>query len=196
MSPIGRATALSHPLDFVAERIVKGDHEAFDRLYDLMADRLLGFGYRILNDRSDAEDAVQQAFLELARSTSRPDNGRSLESWLFTSMRYTCIDLLRRRSRRPEVLHDQLPELGDEDHYQLGGDPELEGAMARLTSEQRIALSLKYVQGFDGRQIAEIMGSNRVAVYAMIGRAERQLKKQLTPTDSIRSRQSKDSSDG
>ncbi|MGI9596265.1 MAG: RNA polymerase sigma factor [Acidimicrobiales bacterium] len=177
---------LSHSLDCVAESIGRGEADAFDRLYDRVADRLFRFAFRFLSDREDAEDAVQQAFLELAQSAGRPDNGRSLEAWLFASVRYTCIDLLRRRSRRPEVPQEQLPEVDGEDQYQLGVDPSLERALASLTDAQRQIIHLKYVEGLDGQQIADIMDTNRVAVYAMSGRAERRLKNLLIRIDSGR----------
>lgn len=174
-------------MDCVAESVAHGDPDAYNRLYEAIADRLFGFAFRFLNDREDSEDAIQQAFLELAQSDSRPDNGRSLEAWLFASVRYTCLDLLRRRARRPEVPHERLPESNDEDHYQLGLDPGLERALASLTPQQRQIIHLKYVEGLDGQQIADIMDSNRVAVYAMSGRAQRRLRNLLIRIDSGRS---------
>ncbi len=167
--------------------MANGEAEAYDRLYEAMATRLFAFAFRFLSDREDAEDAVQQAFLELAQTGSRPDNGRSLEAWLFASVRYTCIDLLRRRSRRPEVPHERVPEENREDYYELGLDPQLERALASLTPEQRQIIHLKYVEGLDGQQIADIMDSNRVAVYAMSGRAQRRLKNLLVRIDRGRS---------
>lgn len=187
---------VSHPLDCVAAAVSGDDAEAFDRLYELIGDRLFAFAFRFLSDREDAEDAVQQAFLELAQSQSRPDNGRSLEAWLFASVRFTCIDLVRRRSRRPEVSQEAVPEHDGEDTYQLGLDPDLEQALASLTPAQRQLIHLKYVEGLDGQQIADIMDSNRVAVYAMSSRAERRLKNILGQIESGRSKTRKDFNDG
>ena len=63
-------------------------------------------------------------------------------------------------------------------------DPELEHALSALTPEQQEVLHLKHVEGYDGAEIAEIIDSNRTAVYAMAGRAEARLKKLLTPVES------------
>lgn len=169
-------TSSSHPLDALVEGIATGCQEAYEHLYEHTADRLLGFALRLLHDHQEAEDAVQQAFLELARTPSPPTEGRSLEAWLFTSVRFTCGDVFRRRLRRPEVPYDTFPDVQREDVYELGLDPEIEVALASLTPQQRVILHLKHVEGFNGHQIAEIVGSNRVAVYAAAGRAERRLK--------------------
>lgn len=156
---------------------------AFTELYELMAERLFGFAYRMLRDRGSAEDAVQHAFLELVRAQPQLEQDRSLEAWMFKSVRFTCLDEIRRRSRRPEVPCDELPDPGTEDVVPLE-DPELERALAALTPEQQEVLHLKHVEGYDGAEIAEIVGSNRTAVYAMAARAEARLRKLLDPVES------------
>ena len=156
---------------------------AFTELYELTAERLFRYAYRMLHDRGAAEDAVQHAFLELVRAQPELDLVRSLEAWLFKSVRFTCLDEIRRRSRRPELPTDDLPEAGTEDIVLLV-DAELERALAALTPEQQEVLHLKHVEGYDGAEIAEILDSNRTAVYAMAARAEARLKKLLDPVES------------
>ena len=189
----------------MAQGLARGAPDAYDRLYEAVADRLYAFAYRFLDDQQDAEDAVQQAFLELAQtSRSRdgevPTGGRSLEAWLFASVRFTCIDIVRRRARRPEVPHDRVPEVGDavedETRYAIGLDPALERALSQLTPEQRQLIHLRFVEGLDGQQIADIMDSNRVAVYAMGARAQRRLKNLLTRIEAARSPERKGLNDG
>lgn len=175
---------LSHPLDLVAAGVAEGSSAAFSELYEAMADRLFGLAFRLVRDRQEAEDVVQQAFLELVRTDSVPAMGRSLEAWLFASVRFSCQDIFRRRARRPETPSDELPVIGREDRVELGLDPELEQALAELTAEQRAVLHLKHVEELDGSEIAQILGSNRTAVYAMAARAEQRLRKLLRPVES------------
>ena len=157
---------------------------AFTELYELMAERLFRFAYRMLHDRGAAEDAVQHAYLELVRARPQLEEERSLEAWLFKSVRFTCLDEIRRRSRRPEIPSDQLPEERTDDVIVLI-DPELEKALSVLTPEQQEVLHLKHVEGYDGAEIAEIVGSNRTAVYAMAARAEARLRKLCDPVESV-----------
>ncbi len=158
---------------------------AFTELYELMAERLFRFAHRMLRDRGASEDAVQHAFLELVRAQPELEADRSLEAWLFKSVRFTCLDEIRRRSRRPEVPSEQLPDTGTEDEVLLI-DPELEKALSALTPEQQEVLHLKHVEGYDGAEIATITDSNRTAVYAMASRAEARLKKLLEPIESVK----------
>ncbi len=174
--------ACPHPLDVVIPGLTNRVPAAYNQLYDLMADRLFAFAYRKLSDRHEAEDAVQQAFLELAQAAAVPVRGRSLEAWLFTSVRFTCIDMTRQRVRRPVIPCHPVPEGDHEDQYDMGLDPVLEGALSSLTDQQRLVLHLKHVEGIDGEQIAEILGVTRMAVYATAARGERRMRQLLAGT--------------
>ena len=72
--------------------------------------RLVAVAHRMLGSRADAEDAVQEAWLRLARQD--PDAINNLGGWLTTVVGRVCIDLLRSRNTRPETPYDeQLPDL-------------------------------------------------------------------------------------
>jgi len=177
-------------LDEVVAGVKARREDAFTTVYRLTASALTSFAFGMLHDRRAAEDAVQQAFLELVQAapTLRGD-GRSLRAWLFRSVRFTCLDELRRRGRHPEQLTASLPEpptladAGPEDG-EAGLDPELGRAMGRLTERQRSLLVLKHVVGLSGDEIAGIVGGNRAAVYAATARAERRLRSLLRAVES------------
>ena len=113
---------------------------AFRAVYESMANDLASFALGFLHDRKAAEDAVQQAFLELVKAADTiTGDGRSLRAWLYRSVRYSCLDELRRRKRKPvhlgaheddhpPILVDPLP-----DHLA----PELEMALNQLSDRQR-----------------------------------------------------------
>ncbi len=170
--------------DSLATRLAAGDAMAFTELYERLGNRLFAFALRMLRDRHDAEDAVQHAFLEFVRARPQLHQARSVEAWMFKSVRFTCLDEFRRRGRHPEAPTDQLPELASFDEVPATMDPELESAIALLTDEQVQVIHLKHVEGCDGDEIAEIMGSTRPSVYAMASRAESRLKKLLDPVES------------
>ncbi len=169
------ASSITNQIDVLVPSLKSGVPEAYNQLHALIADRLFRGAYRLLEDRQEAEDAVQEAFLELVRAGCPPNEGRSLEAWLHTSIRFTCADQFRRRKRRPVSPRPELPEQLDEDEYWLGYDPELEVALAELNPTQRLVMELKHVEGLDGNTIAEIAGISRGAVYAVAARAERRL---------------------
>lgn len=143
----------------------------------------------MLRNRVAAEDAVQQAFLELVGAAPElRGDGRSLRVWLFRSVRFTCLDELRRRSRRPEQLTDRLPEASSAksiDHEESAMDPNLEAALGRLSDRQRSLVMLRHVAGMSPEEIARVSRTNRSAIYAALSRAEKRLRALLDGAETI-----------
>ena len=154
---------------------------AFDELYRLLADALNSFAYSMLRDSGAAEDAVQQAFLELVKNAPgfRGD-GRALRAWLFRSVRFRCLDELRRRERRRETLHAEIPDHLQSSGPSPGGGSDLAAAMSHLTHQQRSVLFLRHVMGMSGHEVATILDTSRAAVFATAARAERRLRDLLS----------------
>ncbi len=178
---------MSHPRrldDELVDGIRARSEPAFAAVYQLVASELLSFANGMLRDRGAAEDAVQQAFLELARAaTTIKGDGGSLRAWLYRSVRYSCLDEIRRRQRRPEQPAADLPEHGVEDSV-LEGDPILHEALMQLGERHRSILVLRYVVGCSVDDIARILNSNRTAIYAASARAERRLRRELASVES------------
>lgn len=172
----------------IDEELVDGirsrSDSAFTTVYRLLASDLASFAHGMLRDRGAAEDAVQQAFLELARAapTIRGD-GRSLQAWLYRSVRFSCLDEIRRRERHPEDPTERLPETGVADPIEVP-DPDLQEALMALTDRQRAIVVLRHVLGASFDDIARVMGSNRTAMYAACARAERSLERTLRAVES------------
>ena len=174
-------------LDTLVPALKRRDPVAFRQLYEDLADSLGRFAFGILRDRSMAEDVVQQAFLEFVQAApTLKGSGRSVRAWLYRSVRFRCLDELRRRSRRPEDLTNELPELEstDTDPMEEMLDPVIEVALDSLTPEQRTVVLLRHVEGLSGSEVAKVVGSNRVAVYAMTSRAEASLRRALQAVES------------
>ena len=168
MAPVSAAEIDDRLVDGIRER----SNEAFAAVYRSVASDLLSFAAAMLHDRGAAEDAVQQAFLELARSATQiRGDGRSLRAWLFRSVRYRCMDELRRRRRHPEYPTERLPEPLDNPVDEFL-DPDLQRALAGLTERQRAIMVLRYVVDAPISDIARILRTNRSAVYAASTRAE------------------------
>ncbi len=190
---------MTHPtadLDRLVDGIRERSDEAFSAVYQLTASGLVSYASGMLRDRQAAEDAVQQAFLELssAASSFRGD-GRALRAWLYRSVWYSCLDELRRRRRRPEHPSDALPETAVFDTPSLP-DPALREAISRLTEQQQSIVLLRYVADLPIDEIARVLDSNRTAVYAASARAERRLRKLLSTVESERSAASSPIDDG
>ena len=189
--PISRDTLEHHgvatqgPVDAELNALPEGVRrlapEAFDDLYRLVADGLHSFAFSMLRDRGAAEDAVQQAFLELVKAAPQfRGDGRALRAWLFRSVRFRCLDEVRRRARHPEIPHAEIPDHLQSSGPSPGGGGDLVAALSELTHQQRAVLFLRHVMGMSGHEVATILDTNRAAVFATAARAERRLRHLLS----------------
>ncbi len=171
------ATEVGDVLDPRVDGIRRRSDAAFRAVYEATAG-LASFAYGMLGNRAAADDAVQQAFFELVKAgVSIRGDGRALRVWLYRAVRFSCLDELRRRSRRPETPVERLPESMPNPEAEVG--PDLQAALSKLSDRQRSLVILRHVVGMSGEEIALVTKSNRSAVYAALGRAERRLRSLL-----------------
>lgn len=91
------------------QRIAAGERAALSLLYDAISMKLLGLAVRILGDRQDAEDVVQDVFVTVWRKAAEYDPARaSGEAWLVAITRNRAIDRLRARGRAPGAPEAEL----------------------------------------------------------------------------------------
>ena len=85
----------------LVQRIRAGEADAWQQCIDLYEGRLLAFARTRLQDRSAAEDIVQETFLGFLKALPNYDDRTPLESWLFSIAAHKLIDFMRRSGRRP-----------------------------------------------------------------------------------------------
>lgn len=146
------------------------------------ADRahLRAVAYRLLGSASEADDAVQEAWLRL----SRADTGEvaNLSGWLTTVVARICLDMLRsRRSRREEPLAgdgEALPDAADPEREALLADSvglAMLAVLQRLMPAERVAFVLHDVFGVPFEEIAGIVGRTPVATRQLASRGRRRV---------------------
>ena len=110
-------------------RAAQGDRAAFRALYDATSAKLLGIALRVLNDRAEAEDVLQEIYVKIWHNAARYTvNGLSPMTWLITIARNSAVDRLRKR-RRTDASDTLDERVADE-----GAGPE---ALAVAASERR-----------------------------------------------------------
>jgi RNA polymerase sigma-70 factor (ECF subfamily) len=175
----------------LVEQALAGNLEAFNEIVRLYQDYLFGLVVRVVNDRDSAADAVQEAFFSCYRNLSR-FRGDSFRSWLTRIALNAATDVLRYRKRRPA---DPFPEWEDET-WQPPADEEdtpekhqmrrqtsgmIATAMAQITDDQRSAILLYDVEGFDYQEIADMTGVSLGTVKSRIHRGRLALRELLEP---------------
>ena len=141
-----------------------GDRVAFRSLYSVASSKLFGVALRICGDRSLAEDALQDAFVEIWRKASGfdPDRGKA-EAWMAVITRNRAIDLVRKRGRGPTFGTGG----GDDEEWMTAmPDPSkptdggaewmgLQDCLGRLEEQQRDMVLLAYYKGFSREELSE-----------------------------------------
>ena len=159
---------------------------------------LRAVAYRMLGSHSEADDAVQEAWLRLSRSdTSGVEN---LRGWLTTIVARVCLDLLRSRKARPEEplgAHVPEPIASSQD----GADPERETLLAdsvvlallvvleTLSPPERVAFVLHDLFDLPFDEIAPIVGRSPAAARQLASRARRRVQGAPAASDTDRARQ-------
>jgi RNA polymerase sigma factor, sigma-70 family len=168
------------------ERARSGDLDAFNDLVELYQDQLFSLVARMVPDRDQASDAVQEAFFSAYRNLAG-FRGGSVKSWLNRICVNAAMDAQRARKRRPVQPY---PELEDESWQPPAGeeaDPErqvltaersgvLSAALAAISADQRAAIVLFDVHGFDYAEIAEMTGVSLGTVKSRIHRGRLSLR--------------------
>lgn len=168
-----------------------GSDQAVAEAFEQQRGRLVALAYRMLGSRTDAEDAMQEAWLRLARQDAAAiDN---LPAWLTTVVGRVCIDMLRARRARPEAHGDLLPELlVTEDN---DGTPEDDVLLAdsvglallvvldTLRPAERLAFVLHDIFEVQFEEIGQIIGKSTSASKMLASRARRKVQGVHRSTD-------------
>ena len=158
------------PVDHVGELLVRaagGEQEAFARLYDMLSPRVFGLILRVLVDRHQSEEVLQEVFLEVWQSAARfaPNRGQG-RSWVLTIAHRRAVD--RVRSAQSSTQRDVKAGFKDLDVAHDGVAEQVElriegrrvvAALATLPEPQREALILAYYGGYSQSEIAVLVGS-------------------------------------
>ena len=145
--------------------VARGDEDALAELYDRVSRIAYGLALRVLRDERHAEDAVQEAFLQVWRSaaTFRAERAKA-STWILTLVHRRAVDLVRREERRQaEPLADDsalstAPEETDEAAWLRFERERVQTALKQLPDVQREALELAYYGGFSQSELAERLG--------------------------------------
>ena len=172
------------------ERAQKGDHEAFRGLVERHQRRVFAVIARLMRRPADVEDIAQQVFLKAYLALPRFDFRAAFSTWLYRIAVNECYDYLRRHRARKAggAMEVELDDPGDWDRLEVeasesGGNiarrteaRELVNALlSRLPEEDQVLISLRELEGFSIREIAELTRMKENTVKVRLFRARRQL---------------------
>ena len=175
------------PLDIQAWVVaaLAGDQEAFGNIVYAFQDDVYNLCFRMLGERTEAEDAAQECFLRAYRNLARYDHQRAFKTWLLAIASNHCIDQLRRRRMTQLSLDDEptaayLALASDEPTPERATitretSEEFQQLLAILPDDYRLVVVLRYWYDYSYTEIAKMSDSSVSAVKSKLFRARRRL---------------------
>lgn len=171
----------------------KGDQVAFAELVDLYKDRLFHLGYRMLSNRHEAEDVVQETFLRVYKNWSRYDEKQKFSTWIYRIATNLCIDRLRKRKPNYYLDAEMNDQEGMDGYTLIPGDertPETEyllsetqqtihRAIEGLPAKYRSVIVLRYLQEMSLQEISDVLDMPVTTVKTRVHRGREFLRKKL-----------------
>ena len=167
----------------LAERCRAGDADAFEELYRQHARRLFSLVLRMIGSADDAEDLVQEVFLQAHRKLAGFRGESTLGTWLYRLTMNHCLDHLRGRQAKMSRATDSLD---DENAAEPAARaPAVPSAISRMDLERAIdtlpqgckaAFLLHDVEGFEHREVAEILGVSEGTSKSQVHKARMKLR--------------------
>jgi len=173
LSPVPEPTAPADPGQLL-RAVARGDEQAFERLYELVAARVYGLIRRVLRDPAQAEEVAQEVLVEVWRTAARFDPARgSATAWVFTIAHRRVVDRVRAEQAATErdfrvgagTIDTPYDSVADEVAGRLERQ-QVRHCLDELTELQREAVTLAYYQGHTYAQVAEVLGAPLSAVKA------------------------------
>jgi RNA polymerase sigma-70 factor (ECF subfamily) len=159
----------------LVRRVLDGDTAAFTMLVDRHAAACTRFAMRMLGNREDAEDAVQDSFLRAYRSLARYEERQAFRTWLFQILVNRCRTAAVRRQRRQRMFLVDDTAVASASVRPAAESTELRAELRRaidaLDPDQREAFLLKHVEQLSYDEMAEATGVGVSALKMRVKRA-------------------------
>ncbi|MFH0761368.1 MAG: sigma-70 family RNA polymerase sigma factor [Bacteroidota bacterium] len=148
----------------------------FLELIDPFKPGLFGFAYRMLRDKEDAKDAMQDLMMKLWNNRQNLESNNNIRTYCFTTLYHECVDRLRKRNRFRAFPDEEMFEVADQSRVdQVCENDDLirqiRSAMDSLSYKQKVIMELRDFQDFDYEEIARMMEMTVNAVRVTVTRS-------------------------
>ncbi len=161
----------------LVQRCLRRDQQAMTELVERYRDRVYGLCFRMLGQRQDAEDTMQETFTRVFRSLHRWDSTRPFEPWLLAIAGNRCRTMISTRQRRPTV-QTLVEQPSDDSELQRSAallSEEVQRALQDLKPDHRQAFILFHEQELSYLEIADAMSVPLGTIKTWVHRARKQI---------------------
>jgi len=167
---------------YLINKCLNGDSTAFGLLVDKYKESIYALAYSKLRNFHDAEDITQETFIKAYQNLRKLRQWDDFHAWIYAITSNLCKDWIRAKFRRPdcEFIEDQSAKsLND---YSSQENPTIEllhDAIDSLPEIYQQVLTLHYLGGMDGAEIAEFLGMSPTSIWQRLSRARSLLRKEM-----------------
>lgn len=158
-------------LDLRISQAQSGDRQALDGLLRDHVDVIHSACRRVLGNVEDANDATQNALINISRGICRYDGASAFSTWVYRIGMNAAIDIQRHRSRRGTLPLDLDPPVSHDPYSMVDERDRVDRLLQALPEDQRVALTLREVHELDYSQIAAVLEVPIGTVRSRISRA-------------------------
>jgi RNA polymerase sigma-70 factor (ECF subfamily) len=168
----------------IVGQIQQGQNELFGKLLDRYQPKITRYAGRFLSDADDRNDIVQETFIKAYRNIESFDTKRKFSSWLYRIAHNECINFLKKKKLEKIPFFDLdvlFPHISREKHQEEVNTEQIkemvDTSMGKLDVKYREPLLLYYIEGFDYKEISDILRIPVDTVGMRLTRGRKLLKK-------------------
>lgn len=169
-------------IDFRRELIEackQNDRRAQQKLYSEYSDAMYNVCYRMLQNHADAQDVLQNSFIDVFRNLHKFKYESTPGSWIKRIVVNNCINFFRGRKIHFEELKDYEPPPTIEPEYEAIGVERIKKAISHLPEGYRVVLSLYLFEGYDHAEISQVLDITVSTSKTQYHRAKKKLRREL-----------------
>jgi len=168
--------------DKLVAQCLRGDAKAQHMLYGQYSKAMYNVCLRMVRNRMDAEDVLQNAFVEVFRGLNSFKGNSTLGAWIKRIVINNSIDHMKKRKIYFEEIDDRI-ELKEEDEHSTVTQYDVSLVKHNITllpDGYRVVFSLYLLEGYDHKEIADILGITEATSKSQYSRAKKKLKEMIT----------------
>ena len=166
----------------VIDRCISGEQKAFYEIYQLYSKAMFNICHRILGKQEEAEDVLQEAFVNAFQNIHSYQRRASFGAWLKKIVVNRAISFLRKKQLELVELEDRFELKNEEEVNDIDLVMKVESirdAIQKLPNGFRVVFSLYLLEGYDHKEISEILGISESTSKSQYNRAKKKLRKIL-----------------
>lgn len=177
-----------HLFASLIERCIRREEKARRELYDLFSKAMYQICLRYAKDKDQAEDIFQEAFIKVFENLNKVSDPKALAGWIRTTFVHTAIDYARKHSKGHNTDLDSLIKQPGSNDFIVEGimAEDIMKMVQKLPTKPRMVFNLYVMEGFNHREIAEMMEMSEGTSKSLLFDARKLLKEALAKEEAKR----------